>query len=162
MKPRLTKVLRADIDVILRTMAESAPITPERVVKAAENRRSPLHACFEWDNTKAAAAYRLEQARTLIRSVEVTVVVEDRPVEVCYFVRDPSKEAGQQGYVTLDQLRRDPSQARQHLQLEIGAVLASLRRAEEYARVLHMETEFDQVRTSVRTLAARIEGQPMQ
>jgi hypothetical protein len=51
-------------------------VTAERVVKEARNAQSPLHGFFEWDNTKAAKAYRLEQARHMIRSV---VVVWDDP-----------------------------------------------------------------------------------
>lgn len=44
-------------------------LTPKQVVTDARDRRSPLHSYFEWNNTKAAELYRLEQARRLIRSV---------------------------------------------------------------------------------------------
>lgn len=44
-------------------------LTPKDVVDDARNRNSPLHPFFEWDNTAAAEAYRLSQARGLIRSV---------------------------------------------------------------------------------------------
>ena len=47
------------------------------VVDAARAPESPLHPAFEWDDEAAATAYRIEQAKYLIRSVEV--VVEDRP-----------------------------------------------------------------------------------
>ena len=45
----------------------------EDVVTAARKPASPLHGCFQWDNTEAARQYRLWQARELIR-VAVTVI----------------------------------------------------------------------------------------
>lgn len=50
-------------------------VTAEQIVKEARGANSPLHSFFEWDNTKAAKAYRLVQARHMIRSV--VVVWED-------------------------------------------------------------------------------------
>jgi hypothetical protein len=48
-------------------------LRPEDVVKFARNKRTALHAEFEWDDKKASAEYRLWQARTVIR-VAVTVL----------------------------------------------------------------------------------------
>lgn len=44
-------------------------LTPPAVVEAARNNRHPLHKFFEWNDAIAAESYRLDQARTLIRSV---------------------------------------------------------------------------------------------
>lgn len=46
-------------------------LTPPAVVEAARNNRHPLHKFFEWDDAVAAESYRLDQARTLIRSVRI-------------------------------------------------------------------------------------------
>lgn len=162
MTPRLTEVQREKIHATLKAMAEVAAITPARVVAAAQAKNSPLHCCFEWNDKKAGLAYRLDQARALIRSVEVTVLIEERPVDVCYFVRDQQKERKEQGYITLDQLRQDPAQAKKHLEAELAAVLACLRRAEGYARVLSMAESLEQARSAIRQLAAKIETQPLQ
>lgn len=43
------------------------------VERAARPLSSPLHRFFEWDNTKAALAHRLEQAGRLIRAVVVVI-----------------------------------------------------------------------------------------
>jgi hypothetical protein len=43
------------------------------VMWAATHERSALHAYFEWDNRKAGAAYRLQQASDLILRVRVEV-----------------------------------------------------------------------------------------
>lgn len=41
-------------------------ITPKDVLKDASDPRSVMHGFFEWDNRKAAAAHRLQQARHLL------------------------------------------------------------------------------------------------
>lgn len=48
-------------------------LNPVLVVERARHPESPLHSQFEWDDSKAAAEHRLEQARRLIR-VCVTVI----------------------------------------------------------------------------------------
>jgi len=52
-------------------------LTPESVLADAENDASPLHPAFEWDDSKAAAAHRLDQARYILRQIVVTF--EERP-----------------------------------------------------------------------------------
>lgn len=41
------------------------PLTPDEIVAAAEDPRSPLHELFEWDNRKAAYNWRKSQARDI-------------------------------------------------------------------------------------------------
>lgn len=55
-------------------------LQPEAVVDAARNKTSPLHSRFEWNDGKAADAYRLWQARQLIR-VSVTMIGGDEDQE---------------------------------------------------------------------------------
>lgn len=56
----------------IRTL-HNGRLTPDDVLKEAKDRTSPLHDAFEWDNTKAAQQYRLQQAAYLVRSIEVVV-----------------------------------------------------------------------------------------
>lgn len=59
---------------------EHGELTPVLVVDAARPNDSPLHDRFEWDDHAAGEAYRLVQARALIRSVKITYGDdEDRP-----------------------------------------------------------------------------------
>ena len=50
-----------------------------QVVDAARDPASALHRYFEWDDSAAAAEYRLDQARAVIRSIKVTVVTKPGP-----------------------------------------------------------------------------------
>lgn len=46
-------------------------LVPLAVVEAARDRKSVLHKHFEWSDELAAEKYRLDQARSLIRSIHV-------------------------------------------------------------------------------------------
>ena len=57
-------------------------LTPEYIVAEAENNESVLHPLFEWDDTKAAQNYRLQQARTILNNFTVKTISSGQPVEV--------------------------------------------------------------------------------
>jgi hypothetical protein len=46
-------------------------LMPADVVRAARDHKNVLHKHFEWDNELAAEQHRLDQARSLIRSIHV-------------------------------------------------------------------------------------------
>jgi hypothetical protein len=54
-------------------------LTPKDVVDDARHDNSPLHSFFEWSDSEAAEAYRLSQARGLIRAVVAVYVSDDKP-----------------------------------------------------------------------------------
>ena len=56
-----------------RLESRQGAITADVVLDDAQSGRSPLHEFFQWDDTEAARQFRLEQARWLIRSVEVVL-----------------------------------------------------------------------------------------
>ena len=51
-------------------------LTAKSVVEKAKNKTSAMHKLFEWDNTKAGEAWRIQQARVLIN--EVKIIVENK------------------------------------------------------------------------------------
>jgi hypothetical protein len=52
-------------------------LNPAIVVDKARPANAPLHPCFEWDDRRAAEAYRVDQAKHIIRSVEVIIEESD-------------------------------------------------------------------------------------
>lgn len=46
-------------------------ITPDLIVEYAKDRKSPIHSCFEWDDTKAAYQHRKQQARVFMCNVQI-------------------------------------------------------------------------------------------
>lgn len=61
-------------------------INPEQVLLNASKEDSILHDLFEWDDAKAAHEYRVDQARYLIRSVEL-IIPERKEQKVRAFVK---------------------------------------------------------------------------
>lgn len=61
--------------------ANKGHLTPKAVVTEARNDRSVLHRHFEWDDQTAAEAFRLDQARNLIRSIRVVGEDDEAPVQ---------------------------------------------------------------------------------
>jgi hypothetical protein len=72
---------------LIRRADESGRTRPEAVVEYARDPTTELHKHFEWNDGSAAASYRLDQARELIR-VQVTLLDpgDGREIEVRAFV----------------------------------------------------------------------------
>lgn len=65
-------------------------LTPEIVLTEATDPKHPLHPRFEWDDGEAGHRYRLHQAQSMIRSVQVIVErgPEKEPIMVRAFVSE--------------------------------------------------------------------------
>lgn len=148
------------IRAALKALERQGRLTPDEVLAAARDQASPLHDSFEWDEAKAAHAHRLDQARSLIRSVMVVVTVEDRKLSTVTYVRDPVVAAAEQGYVSLEQLRTEPTAAHAMLMLELVRIEGCLRRAQDLADVLGMGALVQTTAKRVARLRRRIEMQP--
>lgn len=83
---------------------EHGILTPNLVVKKAEDKMSPLHSHFQWDDAAAAEGYRIWQARQLIKSVKVEI--KGKKIQAFYNVK--VSEEGHRSYVSsIDVLSRD-------------------------------------------------------
>ncbi len=80
---------------------KAGKIKPIDVVEDAKNKSSPLHAFFEWNDTKASYEYRLQQARDLVANIVEVVIVEGKPSEQRSFFNVIDEETSQRVYVTL-------------------------------------------------------------
>lgn len=60
-------------------------ITPENVLKASHDKNSVLHPIFQWDDTKAAHSFRLQQARNLINNIDVRIISDGHERRVSVF-----------------------------------------------------------------------------
>jgi hypothetical protein len=47
--------------------------TPEELVKASRSPKAPTHGLFEWNDSAAARAFRLVQARVIVASLQVEI-----------------------------------------------------------------------------------------
>lgn len=136
-------------------------ITPDNVVDAARNPKSPLHDQFEWDDSAAAHGFRLEQARRLIRSITVVITHEQSVLRVPTWVRDPAMGGSEQGYVSVLKLSTEPENAARAIASELARVDSCLERTERIASVLGLLREVKATRKRVakmrETVAAQIQ-----
>lgn len=80
---------------IERLQKKYQEVTPEQLVESARSERSKLHRLFEWDDTKAAEAYRKHQAQVIICALRVTVIEEERePIITRAFVTTEERSTG--------------------------------------------------------------------
>jgi hypothetical protein len=133
-------------------------LTPDAIVAEAASKGSVLHDLFEWDNKSAGHAWRLDQARTLIRSVRVVITNERTTISVVGYVRDPDVESDEQGYCSTASLVGDTERARSALVAEFSRAAASLQRARELAIAFGMAGEVEAVVESVEVMRTRVEA----
>jgi len=126
------EAVRAELERLTR----DGILKPEDVVKAAKSPKNPLHPHFEWDDGAAAAEYRLEQARRLIR---VFVVMPDaqpnsKPVRAFVSLHADRKTGG--GYRTLKSVLSD-RELYQQMVHDSMVELAQLRK--KYERITELK-----------------------
>lgn len=134
--------------------ANKGILRPKDVVEAARPKGSVLHSSFTWDNRAAAEAHRINEARTLIRSVRVDITVNRVIVPAPYYVRDLSL-APEQGYRSLGRLRDDEDVAREVIISEFQRAVGALTRAKAIAAALDMRDEIEEVEMRLKALVGR-------
>lgn len=100
-------------------------LNPRTVVDRAREPEHPLHAFFEWDDTKAGEAFRLVQASALIREVKLQVVVESKdPMRVQLLIQRafyslPSLRGSEKGSYVATASIEDPSELANEVLVQI-------------------------------------------
>ncbi len=130
-------------------------LLPEDVVARASDPDHPLHSFFEWDDAKAGHSHRLDQARALIRRVRVDVNVRDVPLRVPAYVRDPSAEVGEAGYIATSRVAADEDRARAVVVEEMKRVSQAVRRARTLAIALDCAADLETIDTIARSVSTR-------
>ena len=119
------------------------------VVEAARPKDSPLHECFTWDDGKAAAEYRLEEARRLIRRALVFVEFNGSQVPVRAFVSlgaDRKEDGG--GYRQTVLVMRDTDR-------KADLLAEAMSEMELFERKYHMLVELSDVLGAMRKVKVR-------
>lgn len=152
-KRNLLRGILADLET------KTGRLTPDAVVAHAKDEDSPLHECFEWDDSKAAHAHRLDQARSLITSVKVEVKTETKTVNTVFYVRDPSLPASEQGYVSVTKLRSEHDLARDAVVDAFSQARAMMERAQKLSAALRVEEDVEKIINDITAVKAKAEMQ---
>lgn len=116
-------------------------LTPDAVVADARTKQSPLHALFEWDVRKAAAAHWVETARDVIASVKYVYTSNESVIRAPHYVHDPTLSG--QGYRSITALKASPEQARESLIYTLEIAAGHIRRACDLAAPLGLSADID-------------------
>jgi hypothetical protein len=93
---------------VLSDLDKKDNLKPEVVVSLASNPNNPLHSMFNWDDPSAAHSYRLWQARQLISSYRVVVIINKKPREVKLYYEKSRKPEDGGGYASATKLASSP------------------------------------------------------
>ncbi len=113
-------------------------LTKEDIVNEAENKKSPLHVEFEWDDAKAGHLHRLERAGELFRYCTVVVRNGGKTVTAPAYVHDPDAPGNRSGYVETLATRRVES-SRKIVLAELQRCEYAIERARNVAAALSLE-----------------------
>jgi len=151
---------RKEIRDALTKLAEEngGLLTPDAVVAEASSKASVLHGEFDWDNKTAGHAHRLDQARTLIRSVRVIITTDKTTVSTVGYIRDPDIAQDEQGYVSTASLVGDTERSRSVLIAEFSRAAAALRRAREIAVAFGLDGQVEAIAESVDIVRTKVEA----
>jgi len=117
-------------------------ITPQTLVKEASKNKSPLHNCFEWNDSKAAAEYRKDQARYILRMlvVEIASSTKEEPKHVRVYVSPVELEQeSNTGYKAIGRVRSNEDldlAYRRQLLKELQALKEKIQNYAEFAEVV--------------------------
>lgn len=135
-KTRWSRIIKTDEDAstIANELAKHFPngnIQPKEVVEIARSPRSALHTYFEWDDDKAAEAYRVAQARTLIKCIVVEQDGDYTPAYQHVFVQS----ANSYNYTTTAICLEDESLWEQVVDQALREAVSWSRRYESYKQL---------------------------
>ena len=121
------------VEELTRLQEVNRILTPEVVVRAAEDNNSILHKLFEWDDNKAAYNWRLQQARTILNNIEVTIITDGEPREIAVFEVTTRSE----GYKSVDTFtNEDVDFIRASILRQLNTMKSKLKTYKEFDKVL--------------------------
>lgn len=124
-------------------------LEPTDIVDAARDPKSVLHPHFEWDDARAAEAFRCDQARELVRSLTIDISrsnLETRPVRAFVNV----ETGGSRGYVTTATAMTSAELRKQVLEKAFAELEAWRARHAELTELARIFAAIDETRSAVK------------
>lgn len=101
-------------------------LRPEDILNEASSKDSPLHPVFEWDDSRAARKYRIQQARRFLKAI--VVVYEDNEVAPAFYnvsvniEDDEGNEETERFYQSAEVLVKRPDQFESARSILVGTL----------------------------------------
>ena len=119
---------------LLNILDHAGKLDAPMIVTAAQNKKSALYRCFQWDDEQAAHQYRLKQARDLITHIEVEWDINGEKVfyPVAYNVTveyiTPENPIKTVQYVSVSMVENSDNFKNQVIQAELNSIRAAIQR----------------------------------
>ena len=149
---------RRDRALLRKLEEKDGTLRPERVVEAAKAKDHPWHDRFEWDDTAAAEQYRINQARVLIRSVEVRITTSEYVMFSPVYTRKAEQPGGPKGYVEVAKIASQEEVARASLEDELRRISGNIERSRGIAHQLGLVPEFEALLADIVMIRSRIKA----
>lgn len=82
-------------------------LKPEIVVRAAQPKDSPIHECFEWDNSRAGNSWRKWQAQQLMSKLDLVIEYKgEEKIQRAFFNIETETKIGR-AYIPLEIVFKD-------------------------------------------------------
>lgn len=149
------------IGPVLHALSEVGAVTARDVVDSARSENSPLHSYFEWDDRVAADLWRIEDARRMLRSIQIKYVdgdgIETKTARAFQTVQTKAYETEPRKYRTFEVLHGDSAFAAQMMDSAIDDLLNWRRKYEPYCDMwMTFGDVFQQVINQVDELSAEV------
>lgn len=107
-RPKRNAAVVNELELIRR--AHGGRLSPAAVLNSARKKSSPLHAYFEWDDSKAAEQHRLWQARKIILDCELEMPTTNGGKEIVNaYVNFRSFREDKKGYHSMSEVMSSES-----------------------------------------------------
>lgn len=151
-KPYVIEALR---DFRQKHVEKGDKITPQLLIDdVRDNPGHPLYEEFTWEDDVAAEAYRIDQAKSLLR-VKVEIII--RPlttIRVPFMVLDRRPDrAGRSEYVLTSEVVSDPEASRLTMIAELQQIRNKVFRAEQ----ISAGTQFSEITTALSAILRRVD-----
>lgn len=119
-------------------------ITPEELLEDAQDLGSPMHNFFEWDDDIAAQKYRLQQARYILRCIDVEIIYngDNKSTRAYVNVSDPQDQERGLVYVSVDRALSEPEMRKQLIQ---QAMIEAMSWKEKYKTLKELGLIFETI-----------------
>lgn len=129
---------------------------PHRLVDEARAEAHPLHRLFQWDDDRAAHAYRVSQARRVISSLRVQFKPNDKPLPAFYnIVTDDNGQApAKHVYVQSQKALANGATRQAIVEAELKRLMQSLARVQGFPEFEPIMRAARDVEAALRPIAA--------
>lgn len=148
---KITKAARAE----LAQLSKSGVITASAVVVRASDKSSSLHSLFEWDDKKASHAWRIEQARQLIKMVTIHIVAgENRTIRAREYVSLPTDRGCDGLFRKTEDVLGHPTRRLELLRLALSELNALKRKYAHLSELASVFSALDKIAAGSRKVSA--------